>query len=275
MIKLSDLIKEDLLTQKLITFNNRTPKYDNIIMLAGGPGSGKGFVKSNLVGMQAKTIDTDEFKKFSLKTKSIRDILAKDGVPVDNMDFKNPQHVQLLHNALKKTKLENKYIKNLMGSMSDKIQKDNIIFDTTLKEFPKIGYISKLADTAGYKKENIHIVWVLTPMETASAQNKQRERRVKEEVLESIHQDVGKLMAKLIGSSSSLNKYADGDFWIVFNDGYNDTIYQKSSNGGGFIKQAIYIKIKKAGKPMMKLSEIANQYYERLLKYVPNPEDYK
>ena len=39
------------LTEKLITFANKAyPKFGNVIIMAGGAGSGKGFVKDKLVG---------------------------------------------------------------------------------------------------------------------------------------------------------------------------------------------------------------------------------
>jgi hypothetical protein len=283
-------MKKQQLNEKLITFGNKRPKYDNIVLLAGGAGSGKGFILSHLVGIDGKIIDTDEFKKHSLQVHSIKYKLRELGVPVDDMDFGSPKHLDLLHQGITSLGVENKMIKNLMGSMNNRVHKDNLIFDTTLKNFRKLESISFAAERAGYDKENIHIVWILTPMETAKRQNKSRPRRVADEILINIHLNVGDIMSQLINNPSLVRKYADGDFWIVFNDGYNDTILQNSilnsdvndeilkkfsKGNGGWIKEPVYVKIKEKGKKIKSVDQITGEYYKKILQYVPNPELFK
>ena len=49
--------------EKLITFGGKAyPKYGHIVLMAGGAGSGKGFILSNLVGLEGKVFDVDELK---------------------------------------------------------------------------------------------------------------------------------------------------------------------------------------------------------------------
>jgi hypothetical protein len=49
------------LLEKLITFGGQAyPKFGNIIIMAGGAGSGKGFVLGTLVGAEGKVFDVDE-----------------------------------------------------------------------------------------------------------------------------------------------------------------------------------------------------------------------
>ena len=61
----SDPIREDYIEEQfdelmeaLITFGGKAyPKFGNVVIMAGGAGSGKGFVKDNLVGIEGFTFD--------------------------------------------------------------------------------------------------------------------------------------------------------------------------------------------------------------------------
>ena len=58
-----DTIKEEKLDEKLITFSNRAP-YGQIVFMAGGAGSGKGFAIDNFIDAAGfKVRDVDEMKK--------------------------------------------------------------------------------------------------------------------------------------------------------------------------------------------------------------------
>ena len=47
----------EVLLEKLITFGGKAyPKFGNIVIMAGGAGSGKGFVKDKLVGTRRSCI---------------------------------------------------------------------------------------------------------------------------------------------------------------------------------------------------------------------------
>ena len=60
------------LSEKLITFAKQAyPKFGNILILAGGAGSGKGFIKDKLVGMEGFTFDVDALKTLAAKTPAI------------------------------------------------------------------------------------------------------------------------------------------------------------------------------------------------------------
>jgi hypothetical protein len=69
-----EYIKEqyDILLEKLITFGGQAyPNFGNVVIMAGGAGSGKGFVKDNLVGMEGFVFDVDELKTLAAKTPMI------------------------------------------------------------------------------------------------------------------------------------------------------------------------------------------------------------
>ena len=56
-------INEEQIDEKLITFSNRAP-YGQIVFMAGGAGSGKGFAIDNFIdGAGFKVRDVDEMKK--------------------------------------------------------------------------------------------------------------------------------------------------------------------------------------------------------------------
>jgi hypothetical protein len=60
------------LVEKLITFGNRAyPKFGTVVIMAGGAGSGKGFVKGQLLGLEGFTFDVDAIKKLALKADGI------------------------------------------------------------------------------------------------------------------------------------------------------------------------------------------------------------
>ena len=101
-----DLIEntaQDLM-EKLITFGGKAyPKFGNIVVMAGGAGSGKGFILSNLVGIEGKTFDVDELKKLASKTPAIQK-RVKDELGVDifklSQDLKDPKNVEKLHDII-------------------------------------------------------------------------------------------------------------------------------------------------------------------------------
>ena len=75
-------ITEDVLNEKLITYGSRKP-YGQIVFIAGGAGSGKGFAISNFLDSSSFRVrDVDEMKKQlqilnRLGKITIKDILAK------------------------------------------------------------------------------------------------------------------------------------------------------------------------------------------------------
>ncbi len=51
---------EGQIDEALITFGGKAyPKFGQVVILAGGAGSGKGFVNSNLLGIDGKVFDVD------------------------------------------------------------------------------------------------------------------------------------------------------------------------------------------------------------------------
>jgi hypothetical protein len=169
-------------------------------------------------------------------------------------------------------KVEMNLFKSIATSAPDR--KPNLIFDVTLKDLDKLDRITRNVMPLGYEKDNIHIVWIVTPIEKARQQNiargasKPEGRMVSDEILLSTHKGAAITLHDLIYSVDvSLAKYMNGDMWIAFNNAGADSTVKKSSAGGSFIaKGAQYVKVKKQGSPIqIPEKELA----QKIASYVP------
>ena len=91
----------ELLTAALLEVGGvRYPKFGNILILAGGSGSGKGHQLKNLIGMEGKILDIDRLKELALQHYGIRKTLQqKFGINVDDAsNFKDPEFTGKVHN---------------------------------------------------------------------------------------------------------------------------------------------------------------------------------
>jgi len=94
-----EVINEELLVEKLITYNNRAP-YGQVVFLAGGAGSGKGFAISNFLDSAGyKLRDVDEMKKQlqilnRIGKITIDQILNKYGKSISQSDIDNIKQIQ-------------------------------------------------------------------------------------------------------------------------------------------------------------------------------------
>lgn len=80
------------LDEALITFGGKAyPKFGQVVILAGGAGSGKGFTLEKLLGIEGITLDVDALKKLVMgSTKLAAEIKAKTGHDVKTMNLKKP-----------------------------------------------------------------------------------------------------------------------------------------------------------------------------------------
>ena len=143
--------------------------------MAGGAGSGKGFVLSNLVGLEGKVMDVDALKTASAKSPLIRKrVKAETGMDIESIaaDLKNPENVGKLHDIIANvlqldTRKEKVLMRGILAAAPDR--KPNLVFDTTLKDLQKLGNLSRMLTNVGYEKKNIHIVWVVNDIEVAKS----------------------------------------------------------------------------------------------------------
>jgi hypothetical protein len=275
----------ELIMEKLITFGGKAyPRAGNVVIMAGGAGSGKGFVKDRLIGLEGYTFDVDEIKKLAIKSKGFTDRSKSElGIDLKKIDLKNEEDVALLHQVVGDYfKIDNKRLKSLYTSIlgANPENKPNIIFDVTLKDLTKLQNLTNSVKSIGYKSENIHIVWVVNDIEVAKKQNMMRDRRVPVEILINTHRGVSQTMNDIVNMGKTITRYMDGDIVFAFNKvGVDSSMQQRQgiSKGkyagmAGFITTANYFYIKRAGQPIIPLTSIEADVKRKIAEYVPKAE---
>ena len=272
----------EMLMEKLITFGGKAyPKFGNVLIMAGGAGSGKGFIQQNLIGLEGKSFDPDELKKLAGKSPLINK-RVKDEFGVDLKDLgsklKVPENVSKLHEIIGDAlNLPNRKQAAFFASVmsADPDRKPNIIFDTTLKDATKLQKLSRQVTELGYEKKNIHIVWVVNDIEMAKKQNLTRPRVVPAEILVNTHRGASNTMGDILRMGEALRKYMDGDIVFAFNKMNVDTELVKSDHGGQYMKEADYVYIKRAGKSLPPLNTLNKRMLAKVKSYVPKNIDWE
>lgn len=271
----------ETLIEKLITFGGQAyPKYGHIVLMAGGAGSGKGFVLGNLVGVEGKVFDVDELKTLASKTPAIKNRVAKElGVDLADLaaNLKNPENVGKLHDIMGDylkidKRKEQAFYRGVLTAPADR--KPNIIFDMTLKSLDKLDKIARDAAMLGYDKKNIHIVWVVNDIEVAKQQNATRARTVPSEILVNTHRGAANTMGDIINMGNKLKKYIDGDIVFAFNKVGVDANLVKSGKGGSYVKDANYFYVKRAGKAPTPVAKLDKEIRMKIKDYVPKNVDW-
>jgi len=274
----SEFLKETNteLVEKLITFGGRAyPNYGHIVLMAGGAGSGKGFVLSNLVGLEGKVFDVDQLKTLASKTPAIKKRVASElGVDIENLsqNLKNPENVSKLHDIMGDyleidKRKESAFYRGVLTAPADR--KPNIVFDMTLKSLDKLEKIARDAAKLGYDKKNVHIVWVVNDIEVAKQQNKKRARTVPSEILVNTHRGAANTMGDIINMGKKLKKYIDGDIVFAFNKVGVDADLDKSGKGGSYVKDANYFYVKRAGQDPTPVEKLDKNIRAKIKSYVP------
>lgn len=264
------------LFEKLITFGGKAyPKFGNIVIMAGGAGSGKGFVLSNLVGVEGKVLDVDALKTMAAKAPLIRK-KAKEELGKDleylSKNLGNPENTAALHGIIGDyMKLDKRVNQALYTSamFAAPDRKPNIIFDVTLKDLQKLQTITRQVSEIGYDKSNIHIVWVVNDIEVAKQQNLRRDRTVGTEILVNTHRGAANTMGDIINMGKSLRKYMDGDIIFAFNKVMVDSELVRSGKGGSFVKDANFVYVKRQGKAPTPVDRLETDIKAKIRSYVP------
>lgn len=242
-----------MINEKLITFNKKAyPKYNQIVIVCGGGGSGKGFVVKNVLGIDAKVLNVDDVKEILVKMKGDGELSKKFeekyGKSLDKVDMTIPKDVSDLHEFVGDNKLAEKLNNSVFKQQANKKDKDNIIFDVTLKNYPKVEDIARLAGIGGYDINNIHLVWVLNNFDTAVEQNNSRDRKVDASILKKTHVGCANQVHRILRYSDG-HDLVGGDVWIYFGStNTGDAKMVNSQNGGRYISDFCAVKCKSAGK---------------------------
>ena len=263
--------------EKLITFANKAyPRSGNLLILAGGAGSGKGFVLKELIGLEGKVFDVDDLKSKALRAPKLnKKVQDEFGVDLSKIDLLKGDDVAKLHDIIgKELNLPNKAQQAFFKSMfySGDKDKPNVIFDVTLKDLQKLDNITRLARQFNYNPKNIHIVWVVNDIEIAKKQNldPSRGRVVPVEILVNTHRGASQTMLDIVNMGKGLKRYMDGDIVFAFNKVNVDSELKVGKAGGKYIKQADYFYVKRSGKPALSKDRIDKNILAKIANYVPN-----
>lgn len=265
------------LDEALITFGGRAyPKFGQVVILAGGAGSGKGFTLGKILGIEGQTMDVDALKSLVIGSEKLaREIKTKTGHDVKTMDLRKPDNVATMHHIVADLfGISNKNQERVYAGIvsADADRKPNLIFDVTLKGMSKLASIARDVEKLGYMKENVHIVWVMNDVHIAIEQNAKRSRVVPTEILMDTHEGAALTMAKILNMGDSLKQYMDGDIWISFNKVGVDSEIKKSGNGGMFVVKSNYIKVKARGKKQKAVDELGKDLVSKISAYAPKTD---
>ena len=292
-----ELILKHGIDEALIRFRNQAyPQFGNVLILAGGAGSGKGFALENLIGLEGKVFDVDALKKLAMSAPKISARVKKElGVDMSKLNLKNPDNVTKMHGIIADylnlpDRKQNTFMKSVLTAHPDR--KPNIIFDVTLKDMGKLAKSTRVLQSLGYDKKNVHIVWVINEIELAKKQNKERDRVVPEDILVMTHKGAAITMFEILNMGDKLKQYMDGDIWFLFNQAKVDSALVKSNiaktsgqpeqelkpgkagregkrKRGEYIDKANYIRVKAAGGKQMTPDELGREIVEKIKSYVP------
>ena len=286
------------LVEKQILYNNGA-KYGQIVFLAGGAGSGKGFaVQHFMQGSEFKIRDVDELKiafqkldalgKFTTQdlldkygdkiSERDKDLIKKElldkNLKMGQLDLKTPSHVYILHVLVRATDVKNKTL-DLMLAGAEKGQLPNLIFDSTFKEVEDMtSVLPKLFD-AGYQPKDIHVSWVLTNYQIAIKNNKSRARVVPEDILLATHAGAAQTVYNLV--TTAMPPSVQGGIYVILNNPEN-TIFivdpktnkaYKDKKGNPVIKDFKYLTLKEPGKPAKKELDVKKQLLTWIKDNVP------
>ena len=215
------LAEELLKENKVVSFDgNVNPNSGWVVIMAGGPGSGKGFVFDTLVPIHGKKLDVDQLKTYKLRRSEITDdtITFRDGTTVnltdagidEPYDLSNPKFVALLHDktkALKKAQ-RSAVFNGILNASKDRLP--NIIFDITMDKISAIEDVLMMYKPMGYK---VAVVCVFTEIDVAISQNEKRARKVDVDMLLDKHSRVYNTLEKLLGRKDLTDQI--NDIWVV------------------------------------------------------------
>jgi len=286
------------LVEKQILYNNGA-KYGQIVFLAGGAGSGKGFaVQHFMQGSDFKIRDVDELKIAFQKLDSLgkfttQDLLDKYGnkisekdkeliqrelidanVKMGELNLKTPTHVYILHVLIRATDVKNKTL-DLMLAGAEKGQLPNLIFDSTFKEVSDMTDVLPKLFEAGYQPKDIHVSWVLTNYQIAIKNNKSRARVVPEDILLATHAGAAQTVYNLV--TTAMPPTVQGGVYVILNNPEN-TIFivdpqtgkaYKDKKGNPVIKDFKYLTLKEPEKPAKKELDVKKQLLTWIKDNVP------
>jgi hypothetical protein len=267
------LFESEQLDEKLITFSNRAP-YGQIVFMAGGAASGKGFAIDNFIdaaGFKVRDVDEmktavgkldqlgkfsidDWFKKYASKLPEedrahVEEFVVGKGMSIADVanNLKDPNNVAALHYIVDAMGLKDKWIINMLSGKTNKETLPNLLFDITAKKVSSITDVIKPLVDAGYDPKNVHLIWVLTDYHLAVSNNKGRDRVVPDDILLGTHEGAAKTIWGIL--TKGLPKGLNGRIDVILNNRENTVTYKDSKGNEmkGAVKGFLSLPVKKQG----------------------------
>jgi hypothetical protein len=279
-------ITEDQLLEKLIIVGGGA-QYGQIVFLAGGAGSGKGFAVQNFIeGNKFKIRDVDAWKAAFLRLEhefsKIAHLPACEIDPttkrpirtghcnpygaIHGLDLRNPKDVFALHDFVDGLGIKDATL-NYMLDHAQSGHLPNILFDITAKKMKTLTeYIPKLLEV-GYEAKDIHLIWVLTDYRIAVQRNAQRSRVVPEDIMLQTHEGAAKTVYSIL--QGDVPHGLDGGIYVILNNTEN-TIFHPGSKS--VVKDFKYLKVKDAGHPLEPEDAIKKEVYGWITANIPKSE---
>ena len=249
-------------------------KYGQIVFMAGGAGSGKGFAITNFMeGSKFKVRDVDEWKKSFLKLAQLK----KKYPEIRGLDLRKPKDAFKLHKWIQNKGVKEKTLNSLLSNARQGIL-PNILFDITLKDKNSITDILPSLLAAGYDTKNINIIWVLTNYSVAIQQNRdpKRGRVVPEDIMLQTHEGAASTMFNFIkrGTPRGIN----GGVYIILG-GKKNTVFYTDRKGNPIktgknkdtmvVKDFSYLTMKEPGRAMTTSSGLQDLAFDWIMKNAP------
>ena len=270
MLTFLQFLAEKYLEEKLIMYN-QGKRYGQIVFLAGGAGSGKGFAIRNFMEKEKfKVRDVDEWKRAFMKMADLQGKYPE----IKGLNLKNSKDVAKIHAFVKKMGIKDKTI-DLMLADANSRHLPNIMFDITMKDANDINqYMPKLIK-AGYDAKNIHLTWVLTNYAVAIVNNRNRPRVVADDIMLLSHEGAATSMYEVI--KGKLPRGLNGSVRVILNNRDNTIPYvdpdtkkpMKTSQGDIIIKDFTYLTLKKEGKSIGPEMDVKRQILGWIVANVP------
>ena len=270
MLSFQKYLTEQYLEEKIILYG-QGKRYGQIVFLAGGAGSGKGFAISNFMEKEKfKIRDVDEWKKAFIKLADTKGTHPE----LKGLQLRNPKDVYKLHMFVKEIGIKDKSLELLLRDANTN-RLPNIMFDITMKDANDITDVLPKLIEAGYDSKNIHLTWVLTNYAVAIVNNRNRERVVPEDIMLLSHEGAAKSMYNVI--KGKIPRGLNGGVRVILNNRENTIPYVdpetkkmvKTKQGDIIVKDFTYLTFKKEGKSIAPESDIKKQLMGWIASNVP------
>ena len=271
MLTFSQFLAEKYLEEKLIMYN-QGKRYGQVVFLAGGAGSGKGFAIRNFMEKEKfKVRDVDEWKRAFMKMADLQGKYPE----IKGLNLKNSNDVAKIHMFVKKMGIKDKTI-DLMLADANSRHLPNIMFDITMKDANDIDqYMPKLIK-AGYDAKNIHLTWVLTNYAVAIVNNRNRPRVVADDIMLLSHEGAATSMYEVI--KGKLPRGLNGSVRVILNNLENTIAWvdpdtkkpMLTKQGNIKVKDFTYLTLKKEGKSIGPEMDVKRQILGWIAANVPD-----